>query len=111
MFGVGPATRIYLSSGVTDMRKGFEGLYGLVRDQLRFAEQGYLRCGANGAGHFVKMVHNGIEYGVMAAYAEGLAVLRDANIGRQTDTIDAETTPLREPSHYQKSCSREDDLA
>jgi 6-phosphogluconate dehydrogenase len=65
------------------------------------AEQGYLHCGPNGAGHFVKMVHNGIEYGVMAAYAEGLAVLRDANIGRQTDTIDAETTPLREPSHYQ----------
>jgi 6-phosphogluconate dehydrogenase len=65
------------------------------------AEQGYLHCGPNGAGHFVKMVHNGIEYGVMAAYAEGLAVLRDANIGRQTDTVDAETTPLREPSHYQ----------
>ncbi|MGA2113167.1 MAG: phosphogluconate dehydrogenase (NAD(+)-dependent, decarboxylating) [Bryobacteraceae bacterium] len=65
------------------------------------AEQGYLHCGPNGAGHFVKMVHNGIEYGVMAAYAEGLAVLRDANIGKQTDTIDAETTPLREPSQYQ----------
>jgi 6-phosphogluconate dehydrogenase len=65
------------------------------------AEQGYLHCGPNGAGHFVKMVHNGIEYGVMAAYAEGLAVLRDANIGRQTGAVDAETTPLREPSHYQ----------
>ena len=65
------------------------------------AEQGYLHCGLNGAGHFVKMVHNGIEYGVMAAYAEGLAVLRDANMGKQTDTVDAETTPLREPSHYQ----------
>jgi 6-phosphogluconate dehydrogenase len=65
------------------------------------AEQGYLHCGPNGAGHFVKMVHNGIEYGVMAAYAEGLAVLRDANIGKQTDSIDAETTPLRDPSHYQ----------
>lgn len=65
------------------------------------AEQGYLHCGPNGAGHFVKMVHNGIEYGLMAAYAEGLAVLRDASIGRHTDTIDAETTPLREPSHYQ----------
>ncbi len=65
------------------------------------AEQGYLHCGPNGAGHFVKMVHNGIEYGVMAAYAEGLGVLRDANIGKKTDTIDAETTPLREPSHYQ----------
>jgi 6-phosphogluconate dehydrogenase len=65
------------------------------------AEQGYLHCGPNGAGHFVKMVHNGIEYGVMAAYAEGLAVLRDANIGKQTNTVDAETTPLREPSNYQ----------
>jgi len=65
------------------------------------AEQGYLHCGPNGAGHFVKMVHNGIEYGLMAAYAEGLAVLRDANIGRQKDTIDAETTPLRDPQHYQ----------
>jgi 6-phosphogluconate dehydrogenase len=65
------------------------------------SEQGYLHCGPNGAGHFVKMVHNGIEYGVMAAYAEGLAVLREANIGRQTDTVDAETTPLREPSNYQ----------
>jgi len=65
------------------------------------AEQGYLHCGPNGAGHFVKMVHNGIEYGLMAAYAEGLAVLRDANIGKQTDTVDAETTPLREPRHYQ----------
>ena len=65
------------------------------------AEQGYLHCGPNGAGHFVKMVHNGIEYGVMAAYAEGLAVLRDANVGQRTDTIDAETTPLREPANYQ----------
>ena len=66
------------------------------------AEQGYLHCGTNGAGHFVKMVHNGIEYGVMAAYAEGLGILRDANIGKQdTATIDAETTPLRDPEHYQ----------
>src|ERR1700726_4836254 len=65
------------------------------------AEQGYLRCGPNGAGHFVKMVHNGIEYGVMAAYAEGLGVLRSANVGKQTHAIDAETTPLREPEHYQ----------
>ncbi len=64
------------------------------------AEQGYLRCGPNGAGHFVKMVHNGIEYGVMAAYAEGLGVLRDANIGKQQHAIDAETTPLRDPEHY-----------
>jgi 6-phosphogluconate dehydrogenase len=65
------------------------------------AELGYLHCGPNGAGHFVKMVHNGIEYGVMAAYAEGLGVLRDANIGKQKAAIDAETTPLRDPEHYQ----------
>jgi len=65
------------------------------------AESGYLHCGPNGAGHFVKMVHNGIEYGVMAAYAEGFGVLRDANIGKQDHTIDAETTPLRDPEHYQ----------
>jgi 6-phosphogluconate dehydrogenase len=65
------------------------------------AEQGYLHCGPNGAGHFVKMVHNGIEYGLMAAYAEGLSVLRNANIGKQPDDPDAETTPLRDPEHYQ----------
>jgi len=65
------------------------------------AEQGYLHCGPNGGGHFVKMVHNGIEYGVMAAYAEGLGVLRDANIGKRGHEVDAETTPLRDPEHYQ----------
>jgi 6-phosphogluconate dehydrogenase len=65
------------------------------------AEQGYLHCGPNGAGHFVKMVHNGIEYGLMAAYAEGLGVLRDANVGKKQDAVDAETTPLRDPEHYQ----------
>jgi len=65
------------------------------------AEHGYLHCGPNGAGHFVKMVHNGIEYGVMAAYAEGLGILRDANIGKQKHAVDAETTPLRDPEHYQ----------
>ena len=65
------------------------------------AERGYLHCGPNGAGHFVKMVHNGIEYGIMAAYAEGLAVLHDANVGKQQHAIDAETTPLRDPEHYQ----------
>jgi 6-phosphogluconate dehydrogenase len=65
------------------------------------SEQGYLHCGASGAGHFVKMVHNGIEYGMMAAYAEGLAVLKGANIGKHTAEIDAETTPLRDPEHYQ----------
>ena len=64
------------------------------------SEHGYLHCGPHGAGHFVKMVHNGIEYGVMAAYAEGLGVLKAANIGTKTGTIDAETTPLRDPEHY-----------
>jgi 6-phosphogluconate dehydrogenase len=72
------------------------------RDKLDgTAEQGYLHCGPIGAGHFVKMVHNGIEYGIMAAYAEGLSVLRGANIGRREGKIDAETTPLRDPKHYQ----------
>jgi 6-phosphogluconate dehydrogenase len=65
------------------------------------AEDGYLHCGPSGAGHFVKMVHNGIEYGVMAAYAEGLGVLNGANIGKRSHEIDAETTPLRDPQHYQ----------
>jgi 6-phosphogluconate dehydrogenase len=65
------------------------------------AEHGYLHCGPNGAGHFVKMVHNGIEYGIMAAYAEGFNILRHANVGKQERTIDAETTPLRHPEHYQ----------
>ena len=65
------------------------------------AEQGYLHCGPNGAGHFVKMVHNGIEYGMMAAYAEGLNILKAANVGKKTGAVDAETTPLRDPEHYQ----------
>lgn len=65
------------------------------------AEQGYLHCGPNGAGHFVKMVHNGIEYGIMAAYAEGLGVLKAANIGKKQSEADAETTPLRDPGRYQ----------
>jgi 6-phosphogluconate dehydrogenase len=65
------------------------------------AERGYLHCGPNGAGHFVKMVHNGIEYGLMAAYAEGIGILRDANIGKRAHDIDAETTPLRDPEQYQ----------
>ncbi len=65
------------------------------------AEHGYLHCGPSGAGHFVKMVHNGIEYGIMAAYAEGLNILRHANAGKQKRTVDAETTPLRHPEHYQ----------
>jgi len=64
------------------------------------AEEGYLHCGESGGGHFVKMVHNGIEYGMMAAYAEGLGVLKGADIGKHTAEIDAETTPLRDPEHY-----------
>ena len=72
------------------------------RDKLGgTSEEGYLHCGPNGGGHFVKMVHNGIEYGMMAAYAEGLGVLRAANIGKHTAEIDAETTPLRDPELYQ----------
>jgi 6-phosphogluconate dehydrogenase len=65
------------------------------------SEQGYLHCGPNGAGHFVKMVHNGIEYGIMAAYAEGLSILKNANIGKRPPEVDAETTPLRDPELYQ----------
>jgi 6-phosphogluconate dehydrogenase len=72
------------------------------REQLSgTAEDGYLHCGPTGAGHFVKMVHNGIEYGLMAAYAEGLNILRHANVGKRGRSIDAETTPLRHPEHYQ----------
>jgi len=72
------------------------------------AEQGYLHCGPNGAGHFVKMVHNGIEYGLMAAYAEGIGILRDANVGKEQHSIDAETTPLRDPQHYQYDLNLQD---
>jgi 6-phosphogluconate dehydrogenase len=71
------------------------------RDKLSgTAEQGYLHCGPNGAGHFVKMVHNGIEYGLMAAYAEGMGILKSANAGSRESEVNAETTPLREPEHY-----------
>ena len=70
------------------------------KENVGTAENGYLHCGTNGAGHFVKMVHNGIEYGMMAAYAEGLGVLKAANIGKHQGEIDAETTPLRDPEHY-----------
>jgi 6-phosphogluconate dehydrogenase len=92
-----------LAPGTGDISRtpGREGLDGT-------AEEGYLHCGPNGAGHFVKMVHNGIEYGLMAAYAEGLAVLRDANIGKQSESIDAETTPLRDPEHYHYDLSLRD---
>ena len=65
------------------------------------AEQGYLYCGPNGAGHFVKMIHNGIEYGIMAAYAEGIGILKAADAGKRQNEVDAETTPLRNPEHYQ----------
>src|SRR5260370_37513095 len=65
------------------------------------AEEGYLHCGPSGAGHFVKMIHNGIEYALMAAYAEGLNILKHANAGKANREADAETAPLREPKHYQ----------
>ena len=65
------------------------------------SEEGYLHCGPNGAGHFVKMVHNGIEYGLMAAYAEGLNILKNANVGKQSQEVSAEQTPLRNPEDYQ----------
>jgi 6-phosphogluconate dehydrogenase len=71
------------------------------RETVSTAEHGYLHCGTNGAGHFVKMVHNGIEYGLMAAYAEGLNILRHANVGARPPAADAETTPLRDPRLYQ----------
>src|SRR5215813_783739 len=72
------------------------------REKLRStAEQGYLHCGPSGAGHFVKMIHNGIEYGLMAAYAEGMNILKHANVGKTKREVDAETTPLRQPEHYQ----------
>jgi len=80
--------------GIIERTPGRENLSGT-------AERGYLHCGPNGAGHFVKMVHNGIEYGIMAAYAEGLGVLRSANAGKHAREADAETTPLRNPEHYQ----------
>ena len=85
-----------LAPGAGDIARtpGREGVGGT-------AERGYLHCGPSGGGHFVKMVHNGIEYGIMAAYAEGLGILRSANIGKQGHAIDAETTPLRDPEHYQ----------
>ena len=72
-----------------------------LRHRKSTADRGYLHCGPSGAGHFVKMVHNGIEYGLMAAYAEGLGILEAANIGRKSQAADAETTPMRDPEHYQ----------
>src|SRR5262249_58725441 len=70
-------------------------------EQASTAEYGYLHCGPSGAGHFVKMVHNGVEYGLMAAYAEGLNILRHANAGKAQQAVDAETAPLRDPALYQ----------
>src|SRR5690606_24988889 len=74
---------------------------GETPDAAGTAERGYLHCGPSGAGHFVKMVHNGIEYGLMAAYAEGFNILQAANAGKQKREADAETTPLAEPQYYQ----------
>ena len=84
-----------LAPGAGDIPRtpGRDGTFGT-------AERGYLHCGQTGAGHFVKMVHNGIEYGIMAAYAEGISILRSADIGRREHAADAETTPLRDPGHY-----------
>ncbi|MCE2884977.1 MAG: decarboxylating 6-phosphogluconate dehydrogenase [Planctomycetaceae bacterium] len=84
-----------LAPGLGDISRNPDGA------KLGTAESGYLHCGPSGAGHFVKMVHNGIEYGLMAAYAEGLGILRHANLGKQSQEHDAETTPLRHPEHYQ----------
>src|SRR6185295_6132672 len=86
-----------LAPGVGDIPR----TSGRERSAASTSESGYLHCGPSGAGHFVKMVHNGIEYGLMAAYAEGLGILRAANIGKQAHAVDAETTPLRVPEHYQ----------
>jgi 6-phosphogluconate dehydrogenase len=93
------------SGGVWGLERGYCMMVGGETETVKrlepTAEQGWLHCGPNGAGHFVKMVHNGIEYGVMAAYAEGMAVLKAANIGKRAGKVDAETTPLRDPEHYQ----------
>jgi 6-phosphogluconate dehydrogenase len=94
------------SGGIWGLERGYcmmiGGEPGIVRhlDPILKALEGYLHCGPNGAGHFVKMVHNGIEYGLMAAYAEGLNILKHANVGKTGRETDAETAPLREPGHY-----------
>jgi 6-phosphogluconate dehydrogenase len=100
--------------GETDIVRGLDPLFATLapgpgsasltpgrEKRASTAEQGYLHCGPSGAGHFVKMVHNGIEYGLMAAYAEGINILRHANVGKRAQSADAETTPLRNPAHYQ----------
>src|SRR6478752_2020898 len=86
-----------LAPGVGDIPR----TSGRERSAASTSESGYLHCGPSGAGHFVKMVHNGIEYGLMAAYAEGLGILRAANVGKKLHAVDAETTPLRVPESYQ----------
>ena len=95
----GAAPRSHLQDHCTRHRR--HSAHPGTREVGGTAEQGYLHCGPSGGGHFVKMVHNGIEYGIMAAYAEGLNILKSANVGKQTHAIDAETTPLRDPEHYQ----------
>jgi 6-phosphogluconate dehydrogenase len=103
MIGGEPATVKHLDPIFASLAPGLSGIAPTPGHAKAggTAEQGYLHCGPNGAGHFVKMVHNGIEYGLMAAYAEGLGILRSANIGKHTHDVDAETTPLRDPEHYQ----------
>ena len=103
MIGGGKDAVTHLDSIFTTLAPGVAGASRTPGRELLggTAEQGYLHCGPNGAGHFVKMVHNGIEYGLMASYAEGLSILRSANAGRAGSSIDAETTPLRDPEHYQ----------
>ena len=103
MIGGEPATVQHLDPLFVSLAPGIGDIARTPgREQAKgTAEQGYLHCGPNGAGHFVKMVHNGIEYGLMAAYAEGMGILRSANVGKGTHALDAETTPLREPAHYQ----------
>jgi 6-phosphogluconate dehydrogenase len=104
MIGGEPAVVAHLDSIFASLAPGRAAAPptpGRERAPVGTAEHGYLHCGPNGAGHFVKMIHNGIEYGLMAAYAEGLNVLKHANVGAQTHEQDAETAPIRQPSHYQ----------
>jgi 6-phosphogluconate dehydrogenase len=110
---VDPCVDVGTSSGLFGLERGYCQMIGGEDATVRhldpifaalapgIAEHGYLRCGPPGAGHFVKMVHNGIEYGLMAAYAEGLSILRGASVGKRRHDVDAETTPLRDPEHYQ----------
>ena len=101
MIGGEPQVVQRLAPIFATLAPGLDEAHAKVDGSLSTAEHGYLHCGPPGAGHFVKMVHNGIEYGVMAAYAEGMNILRNANVGKQHRDKDAETTPLRNPEHYQ----------